>query len=112
MSGYRLEQYTLRYPQEVLLVTWQPGAASPADRQQALELAPEQVPEQVVIFKGFSSSLSGSTATDPEVPVIPANAHIVAVERLQAPYQPDQPHYLEQQIPWLQFEQRLVSLGL
>ncbi|MEL7504099.1 MAG: hypothetical protein AAFN18_16710 [Cyanobacteria bacterium J06554_6] len=94
--GIRLEQYTLKYPQEVLMVRF--------------ETADE--PDEVVIFKGFSSSLMRPTAFDPDVPTIPEQATIAEIDRLQGPYQPDSPQYLEQAIPWSEFKQRLEVLGL
>lgn len=92
----RLEQYTLRYPQEVLLVS----------------AAVEGETDEVAIFKGFSSSLCRPTAYDPDVPVLPPAAEITAIARLQSPYQPENPQYLEQNISWPHMEQRLQVLGL
>lgn len=92
----RLEQYTLRYPQEVLLVS----AILAGDT------------DEIAIFKGFSSSLCRPTAFDPDVPVLSPEAEIVAIARLQSPYQPENPNYLEQGIPWPEMAQRLQELGL
>lgn len=75
----RLEQYTLKRPQEVLLVRAEIGGE----------------PEEVVIFRGFSSSLTRPTDPDPDVPVLPASAHIIAIDRLRGPYDPAHPQYLE-----------------
>lgn len=50
--GRRLEQYTLKRPNEVLLV----------------EIETDGQPDEVAIFKGFSSSLMNPTAFDPDVP--------------------------------------------
>ncbi len=93
---HRLEQYTLRFPTEVLLVS-------------ALVDGEE---DYVLVFRGFSSSLVRPTAPDPEVPVLPAAATIQSLDRLQGPYNPDQPQYLEQDIPWAVFCDRLTELGL
>jgi hypothetical protein len=92
----RLESYTLRHTQEVLLVT--------------AAIAGE--PAEIVVFRGFSSSLTGPTAFDPDVPVLPPEAEIVAVDRLQGPYNPDLPHYLERDVPWALFATRLADAGL
>ncbi|MFM7423593.1 MAG: hypothetical protein ACKO7W_01085, partial [Elainella sp.] len=81
--GYRLEQYTLKRPQEVLLV--------------AAEIDGE--PDEITVFKGFSSSLVRPTAYDPDVPMLPAAAKILKIDRVQAPYNPSQPAYLQQNIP-------------
>ena len=48
---FRLEQYTLKHPQEVLLVKAEVNG----------EL------DELMVFKGFSSSLVRSTAFDPDV---------------------------------------------
>lgn len=92
----RLEQYTLKHPQEVLL----------------LEVETEQERDQVLIFKGFSSSLTGATAYDPDVPVLSEAATIISIDRAQSPYSPENPQYIEQGISWETMEQRLTDLGL
>ena len=97
MSGSlekKLEQYTIRYPQEVLLVT--------------ADIAGEL--DKILIFRGFSSSLMRSTAADPDVAVLSDDAVITSIDRLASPYQPDSPDYIEKQISWLDFSQRLASL--
>ncbi len=83
-----LEQYSTRHPQEVLLVQlrWQGEA------------------DEVMIFKGFSSSLTRPTAYDPDVPIIPEDAEILAIARLQAPYQPHAPQYIAQGLTWEDFQ--------
>jgi hypothetical protein len=91
--GHRLEQYTLKHPQEVLLVT--------------AEIDGE--PDQITIFKGFSSSLMRPTAFDPDVPMLPAGAQIISVDRLQAPYNPDAPRYLEAGLSLEKVEQLLAQ---
>ena len=94
--GTRLEQYTLQHPKEVLLVRIEVG----------------DVPDEVVIFKGFSSSLMQPTAFDPDIPTIPDTAIIHAIDRLMGPYQPDAPQYLEQDISWPDFNAKLTAIGL
>lgn len=92
----RLEQYTLRSPQEVLLVTaWEAGEEN-----------------CVLIFRGFSSSLTCPTVTDPDVPILGAGAEIHAIDRLMAPYNPEQPQYLEQGIALHTMLRRLDERGL
>jgi hypothetical protein len=68
--------------------------------------------DQIVIFKGFSSSLMRPTAVDPDVPVIPEDATIVAIDRLRSPYLPDNPDYLERNLTWDEMQTRLSALGL
>jgi len=92
----RLEQYTLRFPQEVLMVS-------------ALVDGED---DYVVVFRGFSSSLARPTAFDPEVPVLPKEAAIATIDRLQGPYTPDNPKYLERDITWEAFRNRLSEMGL
>ena len=76
----RLEKYTVKRPQEVLLVT--------------LEINGEQ--DEIAIFRGFSSSLMRPTAFDPDVPVIPKDAKIISIDRLASPYNPESPQYIQQ----------------
>jgi hypothetical protein len=94
--GYRLEQYTLKRPQEVLLV--------------AAEIDGE--PDQVTIFKGFSSSLMRPTAFDPDVPILPEGAQIITIDRLQAPYQPDAPRYIQQALTLAEMQELLAQVGV
>lgn len=92
----RLEQYTLKYPQEVLLV----------------RAVVDGEFDQIVVFKGFSSSLVRPTAFDPEVPTLPSDATITQIDRLKGPYQPESPQYIEQGLSLDAFEPRLVAVGL
>jgi hypothetical protein len=92
----RLENYTIRYPQEVLIVHAQ--VADEAD--------------QVMVFKGFSSSLMRPTAFDLEVPTLPPEAKIQQIDRLKAPYLPQSPQYLEQGLSLAEFIDRLSAVGL
>jgi hypothetical protein len=87
-QGQQLEIYSSNHPQEVLLV----------------ELKIDDELDEVMIFKGFSSSLMRSTAFDPDVSVISDRAEILAVTRLAAPYKPNQPNYLQQGITWEEFQ--------
>jgi hypothetical protein len=93
--GDRLEQYSAQRPQEVLLV----------------EAEIDGEFDQVMIFKGFSSSLIRATAFDPDIPVLPEGAKILTVDRLQAPYNPSQPRYLQQALSWENFESLLAAAG-
>ncbi|HEY9644640.1 MAG TPA: hypothetical protein V6C57_29355 [Coleofasciculaceae cyanobacterium] len=92
----RLEQYTLKRPQEVLLVT----AAVAGE------------PDEIAIFKGFSSSLMRPTAFDPDVPVLSADAQIVAIDRLVAPYRPDHPQYIQRGLTWEEMQGLLEEVGV
>ena len=94
--GHRLEQYTIKRPQEVLMVH--------------AEIDGE--PDEITVFKGFSSSLVRPTAFDPEVPVLPEGAKIIAIDRLKSPYSPQSPIYLEQGITWEQMQVLLSQVGV
>ncbi len=94
--GRRLEQYTLRRPQEVLIVT--------------AEIAGEE--DQIAIFKGFSSSLMHSTSFDPDVPVLHPEAKIITIDRVASPYNPDAPRYLQQGLTWETMQQLLIDAGV
>jgi len=86
--GQQLEQYTLRHPQEVLLVQ--------------AEIDGEL--DEIAIFKGFSSSLMRSTAFDPDIPVIPDRTKIIKIDRLEAPYTPAHPRHIQQGLTWEDFQ--------
>jgi len=94
--GRRLEQYTLKRPNEVLLV------AIETDGQT----------DEVAIFKGFSSSLMNPTAFDPDVPVVDDQASVLSVDRLESPYNPNDPHYIQTGISWGEFQALLSSVGV
>lgn len=92
----RLERYTEQHRQEVLLVT--------------AEVAGE--PDQIAIYRGVSSSLMRPTAYDPDVPVLPNSATIVAIDRLLGPYNPSHPHYLQRDITWDAMQALLTTAGV
>ncbi|MCS7030859.1 MAG: hypothetical protein NZL92_04950 [Gloeomargarita sp. SKYG116] len=91
----RLENYSRSHPREVLRLTVREGDET----------------GEVLVFKGFSSSLTSPTAFDPDVPVLSPDAEILWVDRIQAPYHPQHLHYLEQHIAWDEFERRLTQMG-
>ncbi|MBD2230635.1 hypothetical protein [Phormidium tenue] len=94
--GFRLEQYTLRIPQVVLLV-------------QAIS---DGEVDEVLIFRGFSSSLMHPTAADPEVPVLPGTADIKAIDIMAGPYNPAAPQYLHRGLSWTDMLPLLESAGV
>jgi hypothetical protein len=91
--GRQLEQYTAQHPQEVLLVT--------------IDVMGE--PDQLLVFRGQTSSLMRSTAFDPDILVCPEGAVVLTVDRLQAPYQPHAPRYIERNVSWETMQTRLRS---
>lgn len=78
--GLRLENYTLKRRHEVLIVHLK-TASGEADT--------------VMIYAGFSSSLMKPTAFDPDVPIIAPDSQIISIDRLQSPYDPQSPQYIE-----------------
>jgi hypothetical protein len=94
--GYRLEQYTIKRPNEVLMVT----ARIDGNK------------DQIAIFRGFSSSLMHPTAFDPDIPVLPDSAVIEAIDRLEGPYDPATPRYIQQQMTWDEMQSLLDEVGV
>ena len=92
----RLEQYTIKRPQEVLLVT--------------VEIGDER--DEVAIFRGFSSSLMRPTAFDPDIPVIPEEAKLISLDRLKGPYNPELPQYIEQGLSTEAIAKLLTEAGV
>ncbi len=94
--GSRLEQYTLRRPELVLLVR--------------ADIDGEE--DEVLIFRGFSSSLMHPTAADPEVPVLPEAAEIQAIDIMAGPYNPISPRYLQRGLAWADMLPLLEDMGV
>ena len=94
--GKRLELYTAKRSQEVLLIT--------------VEIADEQ--DKIAIFKGFSSSLMRPTAFDADVPVIPDGAIILSIDRIASPYNPEAPRYIQREISWEAMQALLSEVGV
>ncbi len=84
----KLEQYTIKHPQEVLLIT----------------VNLEEEMDQLMIFKGFSSSLMRPTEFNPDVPMLSEKAEILSIDRLQNPYNPNNPNYIEKGLSWEEME--------
>ncbi|XP_077230615.1 uncharacterized protein LOC143863741 [Tasmannia lanceolata] len=63
--------------------------------------------EEVIIFKGFSSSLSFRTSSDPSRSVLPARAVIKTIDRIKGPFDPSNIEYLEKGLTWEAFKGRL-----
>lgn len=72
----------------------------------------EGEPDQIAIFRGFSSSLVRSTAFDPDVPVLPETANILTIDRLNGPYNPSAPQYVEQGLTWETIQPLLHEAGV
>ncbi|MBE9034680.1 DUF7734 family protein [aff. Roholtiella sp. LEGE 12411] len=92
----RLEQYTAKRQQEVLIVT--------------VEIADEQ--DEIAVFRGFSSSLMRPTAFDADVPVLPDGAKILSIDRIASPYNPEAPRYIQQGLSWEAMQALLSEVGV
>ncbi|NES65235.1 MAG: hypothetical protein F6K24_08195 [Okeania sp. SIO2D1] len=94
--SHRLEQYTIKKPNEVLIVK--------------VEIDGE--PDEIAIFKGFSSSLMKPTAFDPDIPVLPETAKIISIDLVASPYNPESPTYLKQGLTREKMQSLLVEVGV
>jgi hypothetical protein len=92
----RLEQYTIKKQQEVLIVNVKINGQE----------------DQIAIFKGFSSSLMRPTNFDPDVPIFSDDAVIISIDRVASPYNPDAVSYLEQDLSWESMRSLLSEMGL
>ena len=84
-----LELLSRTRPDRVLRLTGWLEAADGADAG-PVGLSDPAEPFELLIFRGFSSSLSHPTGFDPDQPALPANAHIEAAELLLGPLNPSQ----------------------
>ncbi|XP_054810304.1 uncharacterized protein LOC129311858 [Prosopis cineraria] len=57
----------------------------------------------VLIFKGFSSSLSYRTSPDPTKSILPSRAVIKSIDRIKGPFDPNNIEYLEKGLTWEAF---------
>ena len=80
----QLETYSQSHPEEVLLINTMDN----------------DIDDQVMIFKGFSSSLMRPTDFNPDNSVFSAEAEFVSCDRLQSPYIPNNPTYIAQNLSW------------
>ncbi|KAK7407690.1 hypothetical protein VNO78_09707 [Psophocarpus tetragonolobus] len=69
----------------------------------------DQQQVDVLIFKGFSSSLSYSTSPDPTRSILPARAVIVSIDRIKGPFNPANIEYLQKGVTWNEFKTNLLS---
>jgi hypothetical protein len=53
-----------------------------------------------------------STAFDPDVPVLPDSAKILTIDRLEAPFNPAAPRYIQQEIAWEAMQALLSQVGI
>ena len=67
--------------------------------------------DEIAIFKGYSSSLMRPTAFDPDVPILPEYANILAIDRLVGPLNPTKPEYIQQGLTWETIQPLLEEVG-
>ena len=72
----------------------------------------EGEPDQIAIFRGFSSSLMRPTAFDPDIPVLSEQARVIAIDRLVGPHNPQSPQYLQQGLTLSEMELLLQQTGI
>ncbi|XP_068660056.1 uncharacterized protein [Aristolochia californica] len=85
-----LESYSESFKDEVLLVR------ATVDGQE----------EEVLVFKGFSSSLSFGISPDLSKSVLPARAVIKSIDRIKGPFNPANVEYIEKDLTWDAFKAR------
>lgn len=90
-----LENYTEKVPSEILLV-------------HALVDGEE---DEILVFKGQSSSLMRATSPDPGEAVLPPTAVISCIDRMQGPFNPSNPEYIEAGLSLDAFLEFLKSRG-
>ncbi|KAF3944633.1 hypothetical protein CMV_028918 [Castanea mollissima] len=64
---------------------------------------------EVLIFKGFSSSLSYRTSPDPSRSILPARAVIKFIDRIKGPFNPSNIEYLQKGLTWEAFKEFLST---
>ncbi|MCO5602738.1 hypothetical protein L7F22_056876 [Adiantum nelumboides] len=82
-----LEDYTRKEPTELLLVH-----AMVDDEE-----------DEVLVYRGHSSSLMRTTSFDLEDDLLPPGATINGIDRLEGPYNPDTPKFIEKGLSWNDF---------
>ena len=92
--NFRLEQYTIKRKEEVLMVQVE---------------TPTGEEDTVLIYNGFSGSLTRPTTYDPDIPVIEENAKIISIDRLASPYDPVSPQHIQTGITLSEMERFLIE---
>ncbi|KAM1520588.1 hypothetical protein ACFX10_010946 [Malus domestica] len=67
---------------------------------------------EVLIFKGFSSSLSYGTSPDPSKSILPERAVIKAIDRVKGPFDPSNIEYLQKGLTWEAFKSTTLPPNL
>eukprot|EP01018_Ginkgo_biloba_P006117 Gb_38543 [translate_table: standard] len=66
--------------------------------------------DQVLVFKGFSSSLMRETSPDPSKPVLPSRAIIKSIDRIRGPFNPSKIDYIQKDLSWEEFQVFLEAI--
>ncbi|KAI5083765.1 hypothetical protein GOP47_0003508 [Adiantum capillus-veneris] len=82
-----LEDYTRTVPSELLLVH-----AMVDDEE-----------DEVLVYRGHSSSLMRTTSSNLEDELLPPDAIINGIDRMEGPYNPDTPKFIEKGLSWDEF---------
>ncbi|WOH15878.1 hypothetical protein DCAR_0935424 [Daucus carota subsp. sativus] len=64
---------------------------------------------QILVFKGFSSSLSHSTNPDPSRSILPARAKIKSIDRIKGPFNPSNIEYIDKGLSLETFKSQFLS---
>ncbi|KAL8157963.1 hypothetical protein AgCh_002602 [Apium graveolens] len=64
---------------------------------------------EILVFKGFSSSLSHSTSPDPSRSILPARAEIKSIDRIKGPFNPSNIEYIEKGLSLETFKSQFLS---
>ncbi|MED6127539.1 hypothetical protein PIB30_088951 [Stylosanthes scabra] len=69
----------------------------------------DQEEVDVLIFRGFSSSLSYTTSPDLTRSILPERAVIKSIDRIKGPFDPNNIVYLQKDVTWEDFKKNLLS---
>ncbi|MEM7727582.1 MAG: hypothetical protein AAF208_14630 [Cyanobacteria bacterium P01_A01_bin.45] len=92
----RLEQYSLKRPQVVLIISAQQNGGE----------------DEIAIYKGFSSSLMSPTSFDPDIPILSEDAIITNINLVKSPYNPNTPVYIQKGLSVEEMEKLMTDLGI
>jgi hypothetical protein len=85
-----LEELSRTHPDRVLRLR----GTLPADPGQPGQPGQQAEFFELLLFRGFSSSITHPTAFDPDSPLLPEGTHVAAAELLRAPLKPGEAEVL------------------
>mmetsp|Transcript_68480 Transcript_68480/g.216742 ORF Transcript_68480/g.216742 Transcript_68480/m.216742 type:complete len:98 (+) Transcript_68480:788-1081(+) len=68
--------------------------------------------DEILVFRGFSSSMMRPTASDLDVPVLPEEGVVAKVDLCVGPFNPANIEYIQQGMTWEEVEELLKGAGL